>query len=89
MCRRVITRFFDPGGEARIRSIVDRVGGLSDAEVDRLLEEVFLKFRTRHGNIIPMLEENYRTAMTMIDGGRLLGQSPALDRVLLDSRVFD
>ncbi len=65
--RRVITRFFDPGGEARIRSIVDRVGGLSDAEVDRLLEEVFLKFRTRHGNIIPMLEENYCTAMTMID----------------------
>ena len=64
--RRVITRFFDPGGEARIRSIIDRVGGLSEAEVDRLLEDVFLKFRTRHGNIIPMLEENYCTAMTMI-----------------------
>ena len=24
--RRVITRFFDPGGEARIRNIVDRIG---------------------------------------------------------------
>jgi predicted GH43/DUF377 family glycosyl hydrolase len=32
-----------------------------------LLEDVFLKFRTRHGNIVPMLEENYRTAMTLID----------------------
>ena len=49
--RRVITRFFDPGGEARIRSIVERVSSLSDEQVDRLLEDVFLKFRTRHGNI--------------------------------------
>jgi predicted GH43/DUF377 family glycosyl hydrolase len=65
--RRVITRFFDPGGESRIRHIVERVGGLSDEQVDRLLENVFLKFRKRHGNIIPTLEENYRTATTMID----------------------
>ena len=48
--RRVITRFFDPGGEARIHSVVDRVNRLNDAQVDRLLGEVFLKFRTRHGD---------------------------------------
>ena len=64
--RRVITRFFDPGGEARIRSVVERVSGLSGGQVDRLLDEVFLKFRTRHGNIASVLEENYRTAMAMI-----------------------
>ncbi len=64
--RRVITRFFDPGGEARIRNIVDRVRGLSGGQVDRLLDEVFLKFRTRHGDIAAVLEENYRTATTMI-----------------------
>ena len=64
--RRVITRFFDPGGEARIRSVVDRVNSLSGGQVDRLLDEVFLKFRTRHGNIAAVLEENYRTAMAMI-----------------------
>ena len=33
---------------------------LSDAQVDRLLDEVFLKFRTRHGNIASVLDENYR-----------------------------
>ena len=27
---------------------------------------MFLKFRTRHGNIAAVFEENYRTAMTMI-----------------------
>ena len=40
--RRVITRFFDPGGEARVRSIVERVSTLSGGQVDRLLDEVFL-----------------------------------------------
>ena len=35
-------------------------------QVDRLLDEVFLKFRTRHNNIASVLEENYHTAMEMI-----------------------
>jgi predicted GH43/DUF377 family glycosyl hydrolase len=65
--RRVITRFFDPGGETRIRSVVDRVCGLSDVQVDRLLDEVFVKFHHRHDGIADVLQENYRTAMTMID----------------------
>ena len=64
--RRVITRFFDPGGETRILNILERVHGLSDRQVDRLLDQVFLKFHTRHGNVATVLEENYRTAMDMI-----------------------
>ncbi len=64
--RRVITRFFDPGGEARIGSIVERVGSLSDGQVDRLLDEVSSKFRARHGNIATVFDENYRAAMAMI-----------------------
>jgi predicted GH43/DUF377 family glycosyl hydrolase len=64
--RRVITRFFDPGGEARIKSVIERVRALSGGQVDRLLDGVFLKFRTRHGNIASLLEENYRTAMAFI-----------------------
>jgi predicted GH43/DUF377 family glycosyl hydrolase len=64
--RRVITRFFDPGGEARIGTIVERVLALSGGQVDRLLEEVFLKFCARHGNIASVLDENYRAAMAMI-----------------------
>lgn len=64
--RRVITRFFDPGGEARICSVVDRVNSLSGGQVDRLLDEVLAKFRTRHVNIASVFDENYRTAMTMM-----------------------
>jgi predicted GH43/DUF377 family glycosyl hydrolase len=63
---RVITRFFDPGGEARICSIVDRISSLTGGQVDRLLDDVFLKFRTRHDNIASVLDENYCRAMAMI-----------------------
>ena len=64
--RRVITRFFDPGGETRICNVVERICALSGGQVDRLLEDVFLRFRTRHGDIALVLEENYRTAMAFL-----------------------
>lgn len=64
--RRVITRFFDPGGELRIGKVIRRVRGLSGGQVDRLLDEVFLKFRMRHSNIVSVLEENYRTAAALV-----------------------
>ena len=65
--RRVITRFFNPGGEARVRGIVERIGGLSGGQVNRLLDEVLLKFRARHSNIAAAFDENYSTGMAMID----------------------
>src|ERR1035437_2843695 len=76
--RRVITRFFDPGGEARIRSVVDRASSLSGGQVDRLLDDVLRKFQTRHGNIAASVEENCRTAMTMIGGSNDLSRNRRL-----------
>jgi predicted GH43/DUF377 family glycosyl hydrolase len=64
--RRVITRFFDPGGEARIQNIVQRVAQLSDTEVARLLELVLERFRTRHSNIAAVFEQHYRNVMLMV-----------------------
>ncbi len=63
--RRVITRFFDPGGEARICSLFERISDLSGGQVERLLDKVLLKFRSRHDNIAALLDENYRTAIEM------------------------
>ena len=87
--RRVITRFFDPGGEARICNIVDRVSGLGDEQVDRLLDEVFVKFGARHGNIADVLEENYRTSMRMIGRSDDVSQTTPADRFILNRRIFD
>lgn len=64
--RRVITRFFDPGGEARIHNVVERVLRLEEKEVDCILKDVFLRFRYRHGNISNVLYENFRKAADMI-----------------------
>ena len=64
--RRVIMRFFDPGGETRVRGIVERIGGLSGGQVDRLLDEVVLKFSARHPDIAAVFEENCDAGMAMI-----------------------
>jgi predicted GH43/DUF377 family glycosyl hydrolase len=64
--RRVITRFFDPGSQARVRNIVSRVSQLSDDDVGRLLEEVFQRFHTRHKSLASVLEQHYKNAMTLI-----------------------
>ena len=60
--------FSTPAGRCGLGSVFQRVRGLSDGQVDRLLDDVFLKFRTRHGNIASVLEENYRTALEIVGG---------------------
>lgn len=72
--KRVITRFFDPGGQVRIQSIIGRISGLSQQEVSRLLDDVFQRFRTRHSNVVAVFEQNYQNAATM------LGWSDGLDQ---------
>ncbi|MBZ0268534.1 glycoside hydrolase family 130 protein [bacterium] len=64
--RRVITRFFDPGGESRIRRVIERVGQLSDLEVSRWLDRVSRRFGTRHSDIATVFERHHDTAMLMI-----------------------
>ncbi len=79
---RVITRFFDPGGQVRIQSIVERVLRLSHDEVVRLLEDVFERFRTRHENIEAVLEQNYSNATAVIG---LSGEHDLNRRLLIGS----
>ena len=66
--RRVITRLFDPGGEIRVRNVVERVGQLSDDEVEEALEQVRREFSHRHHNLDAVFEENCRTMSTLIGG---------------------
>lgn len=82
--RRVITRFFDPGGEARIRNIVRRVDELSDTQVATLLEDVFRRFRTRHSDVPSVIDQHYSTAMAMIEESR----QESRDRRLLIGSYF-
>jgi predicted GH43/DUF377 family glycosyl hydrolase len=63
--RRVITRYFDPGGETRTRHILERVAQLSEAEVGRLLANVFQSFQRRHDDLESVFEEHYHIAATL------------------------
>jgi predicted GH43/DUF377 family glycosyl hydrolase len=67
--RRVITRPFDPGGETRVRKIIDRVTGLSDAEVDCVLDQVLEKFQGRHKQITAVFDEHYQAAAALTGEG--------------------
>jgi len=64
--RRVIVRRFNPGGEIRLRNIVDRVGRLSDAAADQVLSEVLRNFADRHKDIESVFLENYTAAIEVI-----------------------
>lgn len=57
---RVITKFFQPGGEARIRNIIDRVLSLSTDQVEVELEHVFAEFEHRHRRFRQSLLKHYR-----------------------------
>lgn len=58
--RRVIARFFSPGDEARIRSVIDRVLALPESEVENLLVGILNDFGSRHRNIEDLLEHHYQ-----------------------------
>ncbi|MBN2560783.1 MAG: glycoside hydrolase family 130 protein [Phycisphaerae bacterium] len=68
--RRVITRFFLPGGEDRIRSVLDRVLGLSDAEVSKVLSEVLQSFAGRHKDIGGVFLDHYGKVAHLLDKSR-------------------
>jgi predicted GH43/DUF377 family glycosyl hydrolase len=48
---RVITKSFFPGGEDRIREIIDRVLSLSDIDAEHVLEGIKRNFENRHKDI--------------------------------------
>src|SRR5690606_9178571 len=65
--RRVITRAFFPGGEARVRSVIGRVDDLSDRQVQRTLRRVLEAFKQRHFDIERVFEQHYRRGVAMAD----------------------
>ncbi len=56
---RVITKPYIPGPDHRIKEVVNRVLGLSDEEVNTLLEQVLRDFSGRHRYFKEALEKNY------------------------------
>ena len=64
---RIISRFHLPIGNERIWSIIDRVLGLSDEEVDLTLNNVLRNFSKRHRNISKIFENNFKHVKLIIN----------------------
>jgi predicted GH43/DUF377 family glycosyl hydrolase len=76
--RRVITRPYCNAGEARIRSVIDRVSRLSDEEVQRTLAQVLASFGDRHPDIQSVFEEHYQTVVSLIEKPNGISQTRRL-----------
>ncbi|MFC1765513.1 glycoside hydrolase family 130 protein [Planctomycetota bacterium] len=58
--KRVITRFFGPGGDDRARVIIQMVLSLSHEQRTQLLNQVLREFTTRHRNITIIFDQNFQ-----------------------------
>ncbi len=65
---RVITRPFFPGGETRIRDVIDRVRRLSEEQVEAVLAHVLRNFQSRHEDIRSVFEGHYEAAANQAGG---------------------
>ncbi len=67
--RRVITRFFSPGSEARTRLILDRVLALGDEDTSRVLSSALQNFAGRHRDIGAVFLEHFDRISHFVKGG--------------------
>jgi predicted GH43/DUF377 family glycosyl hydrolase len=56
---RVIARFFDPGGDARTHSLVDRVMSLTSSQVSTTLTHTLQRYNRRHRDIGDIFLEHF------------------------------
>lgn len=77
--RRVIHRFFAPGGDHRVRALIDRVIPLTETGVRSLLKEVVEPFGSRHKDITTIFGEHFERIAHLAFNA----PAPTLERRLL------
>jgi hypothetical protein len=63
---RVITRFFGPGDEKRLRGIIERIRGLDRTEVAELVMGLRRSFQKRHPDLAMIAKSNYDAVKYLI-----------------------
>ncbi len=63
---RVITRFFKPQGENRIRSIIEKILHLSEEEAKSTFRQVLMDFTQRHRNITAVFGKHFDNVRDII-----------------------
>lgn len=65
-CRRIIAKFFLPGGDHRVYALIRRVLALPEEVVERVLEEVMTEFAHRHRRFRYILEKHFRAIAGLV-----------------------
>ena len=76
--QRVLARFFCPGDDARNRRIVQRVLGLGDRAVAKLLDRVLRDFAPRHHDIKAVFREHFGRISHLVPPDTALGDERQL-----------
>ena len=95
--RWVITRPLFAGGEPRIRNVIERVSGLSESEVERLLRQILAGFQNRHADIEAVFDEHYRMACDITEEAdgtstarrRLIGSYFTMEYSIASAALFN
>jgi len=71
--KRVIVRFFMPGGESRAKKIINRVIDMSEDAANQILNQTLRDFSNRHRNITKIFHNHYERVTFLFDA---LGHDP-------------
>lgn len=86
--KRVIPRFFVPGGDERARSIIQKILALSDKEINAILSQVLRSFSKRHRNITRVFEKSFDNIKDVISRLKIDPDSLASEKKLLIGSYF-
>ena len=86
--KRVIARFFMPGGDGRAQSIIQKVINLSDDDVHQTLNQVLRNFSKRHRNITKIFENNFNNVKYVLNELNVDSESLSFKKKLLTGSYF-
>ncbi|MDO6472353.1 response regulator [Maribacter sp. 1_MG-2023] len=86
--KRVIVRFFMPGGESRAKKIIDRVIMMSDSDTAQVLNQTLRDFSNRHRNITRIFLNHFERVSYIFNALGLNSQNISDERKLLIGAYF-
>src|SRR6476619_1465074 len=75
---RTIARFFNPGGDPRARTIIERVNRLPESDASMLLRRVEDEFRKKHRNLREIFLEHYQAVREFVSAATEMSEARQL-----------
>lgn len=86
--KRVIVRFFMPGGESRAKKIITRIQAMSEEDALQVLNQTLRDFSNRHRNITRIFQRHYERVLPLFDQLGIQPDSLSKERKLLTGAYF-